>query len=198
VEAGQMRRGATIGMGDAAVGGGQDPAQIFALIVGVVYLAIGVLGFAATGTAGFVDDGTDKVIGFDLNGFHNVVHIGVGLFLLAVSRLRDPVITQGVLIGGGLVYIVAAFLGFTNNAQILSIDDSVAPDNFLHLFSGLAALIVGLASAAGTEPRPIDASIEPRVVPRTRPGAPTAAAVADTDSSAAGGPREDVPYRWRR
>ena len=196
MEAGQMRRGAMIGMGDAAVGGGEDPAQIFALIVGVVYLAIGVLGFAVTGTAGFVADGTDKAIGFDLNGFHNVVHIGVGLFLLSVSRLRDPVITQGVLIGGGLVYIIAAFLGFTNNAQILSINDSVAPDNFLHLFSGLAAVIVGLASAAGTEPRPVDASIEPRVVPRTRPAAPAPATVSDTEPAAVDLPREDVPYRW--
>ena len=122
-------------------------AQLFALIVGVAYLAVGVVGFAATGFTGVATEGGDKLIGFDLNVFHNVVHLVIGGFLLAVSRLSDPTIAQGVLIGGGLVYILAALLGFMNELQILSIDSELAPDNFLHLFSGIAAFAVGVIGA---------------------------------------------------
>jgi hypothetical protein len=128
-------------------------AQLFALVVGVTYLAVGLVGFAATGFTGVVTDGGDKLIGFDLNIFHNVVHLVIGGLLLVVSRLPDPVIAQGVLIGGGLVYILAALLGFLNELQILSIDDELALDNFLHLFSGLAALIVGILGAMQTSAR---------------------------------------------
>ena len=118
--------------------------QTFALVVGVVYLAVGIVGFAVTGATGVTTDGADKLIGFDLNVFHNVVHLAIGLGFIAVSQLRDPTITQGVVIGGGLVYVLAGLLGFLNELQILSIDSEIAPDNFLHLFSGLAAVAFGL------------------------------------------------------
>jgi ABC-type transport system involved in multi-copper enzyme maturation permease subunit len=122
-------------------------AQVFALIVGVTYLLVGLVGFAVTGFTGVVTDGADKLIGFDLNIFHNVVHLVIGLVLLVVSRLPDASIAQGVLIGGGLVYILAAGLGFLNELQILSIDSELAPDNFLHLFSGIAAVAAGIIGA---------------------------------------------------
>lgn len=126
---------------------GQDGANItqaFALVVGVVYLAVGVVGFAVTGFTGVTTDGADKLIGFDLNVFHNVVHLAIGAGFIAVSRLSDPTITQGVVIGAGLVYVLAGLLGFLNQLQILSIDAELAADNFLHLFSGLAAVIFGI------------------------------------------------------
>ena len=127
-------------------GGGRNVTQLFALVVGIVYLAVGIVGFAVTGFTGLVTDGQDKLIGFDLNVFHNVVHLAIGAGFIIFSRL-DATITQGVVIGGGLVYVLAAILGFLNQLQILSIDDVFAPDNFLHLFSGLAAVIFGLLGA---------------------------------------------------
>ena len=63
--------------------------------------------------------------------FHNVVHLAIGAGFIAVSRL-DATITQGVVIGAGLVYLLAGLLGFPN------------ADNFLHLFSGAAAVLFGL------------------------------------------------------
>ena len=96
---------------------------------------------------GITTDGADKLVGFDLNVFHNVVHLAIGLGFIVVSRLQDPTVAQGVVIAGGLVYILAGALGFLNEMQILSIDDEFAPDNFLHLFSGLAAVIFGVLGA---------------------------------------------------
>jgi hypothetical protein len=127
-------------------------AQPFALIVGVVYLAVGLVGFAVTGFTGVTTDGGDDLLGFDLNIFHNVVHAVIGLILIVVSQV-DAAITQGVLIGGGLVYILAAGLGFLNELQILSINDELAADNFLHLASGLAAFAVGLIGAKQSSAR---------------------------------------------
>jgi Domain of unknown function (DUF4383) len=125
---------------------GQNIAPPIAFIVGVVYLVVGLVGFVATGFDGFTANDGDTLLGFDVNIFHNIVHLAIGLGLIVFSRL-DPVITQGVLIGGGLVYLLAAGLGFLNELQILSIDDSLAADNFLHLVTGSAAVLVGLIGA---------------------------------------------------
>lgn len=129
--------------------GHSNAAQVFALVAGAVYALVGVIGFAATGFDGVTADGPDKLIGFDLNIFHNVVHLAIGLGFLLASRL-DATLTQGIIIGGGLVYVLAAVLGFVNELQILSINDEVAPDNFLHLISGSAAILFGLIGARQT------------------------------------------------
>lgn len=121
------------------------PAQLGALVVGVLYLGVGLVGFLFTGFTGWVVDTREDLLGFDLNGFHNIVHLGIGAILIGVSIVREPTITQGVLIGGGLVYLLAAALGFTGNlGSLLSIDGLFASDNFLHLGSGLGAILFGL------------------------------------------------------
>lgn len=124
-------------------------AHMLAPVIGVVYLAIGVLGFIVTGFNGIVANGNADFLGFDLNGFHNVVHIVIGAYLILVTKF-DTTVTEGALIGGGLVYLLAAFLGFGNHLQILSINSANAADNYLHLVSGAAALLIGLASASRT------------------------------------------------
>ncbi len=127
-------------------------AQLFAVVVGITYLAIGVIGFAATGFSGAVLDGPDALIGFDLNPLHNVVHIGVGAILLTAGLMSEPTIAQGALIGGGTVYVLAALLGFLGGLEIISINDGdeLAPDNFLHLLSGAAAFAAGVLGARQT------------------------------------------------
>jgi hypothetical protein len=131
---------------------GKSFAQQGALLIGAAYLAIGIAGFFVTGFDHFTADGTDKLLGFGINPFHNLVHLSIGAYLMLVARFENPV-TEGALIGGGLVYLVAAFLGFGNHAQILSIHSSMAADNYLHLSSGVAALGLGLFSAMGSGAR---------------------------------------------
>lgn len=123
-------------------------------MVGIGYALIGVVGFIVTGLTGWVVNTDEALLGFDLNGFHNVVHIGVGAILIGASQVREPSVTQGILIGGGLVYLVAAFLGFTEDLdELLSIDGSAAPDNFLHTVSGVLAIAVGLLGGTVSRPR---------------------------------------------
>lgn len=142
----------------SASAGGHNIARTFAVVLGVGYLAGGVIGFAATGFSGVVSDGDASLLGLDINIFHNVVHLSIGAGLLIASRLRDVTVTQGILIGVGLFYLLAAVLGFINYLQIISIDGNApnfALDNFLHLFSGGASVVFGLIGVRqqGHEPR---------------------------------------------
>jgi hypothetical protein len=129
-------------------GSQQNIARPIALILGVVYLAAGVIGFAATGFHGFVTPHGDSFLGFPINIFHNIVHIGIGAFLIVAARLPDATMTQGILLGVGIVYVAATLLGFLGKLPIIAVTSAGNPDNFLHLASAAVAVIGGLAGAA--------------------------------------------------
>ncbi|MDQ6605251.1 MAG: DUF4383 domain-containing protein [Actinomycetota bacterium] len=122
-------------------------ARPFALVVGVVYLAAGLIGFGATGFSGLVESHGPSLLGLHINIFHNIFHIVVGLAFIVVSQVRDTAITQGVLIGGGVIYLAAALLGFLDKLPIIAVNGSLALDNFFHLFSGAAAVLFGVLAA---------------------------------------------------
>ena len=130
-------------------------ARIAALLLGLSYVAAGVVGFAETGFTGFVANTDESFLGFfDLNIFHNIVHLAIGLGLVIASRMSDITITQGVLIGVGLFYALAAVLGFINYLQIISINSSVSVDNFFHLLTGVVALLFGLLGVSQQDDSP--------------------------------------------
>jgi len=147
-------------------------ARPFALFFGLGYLVVGVVGFAATGfDEGIVANTDDALFGiFDLNIFHNIVHMAIGAGLIVASRANDATVTQGIVIGLGLFYTVAAGLGFLNYLQIISIDTSLAPDNFLHLASALLPLIFGLIAV-----RQQSRNMAENEPPHTRAGIPVPA-----------------------
>jgi hypothetical protein len=127
-------------------------AQVVAVLVGVVYTAIGIIGFGVTGFTDFFSSTAGKTLaGFGINPFHNLVHLAIGLYLLWAAT-RDTAVTEGALIGGGGVYVVAAITGFIYaHIPVLSIVTSGAADNYLHLVSGVTAMLVGVISAAATQ-----------------------------------------------
>ncbi len=146
-------------------------ARPVALVLGLSYVAAGLIGFTVTGFTGPVVLNTpDRFLGFfDLNIFHNIVHVAIGGGLIVASRMRDLSITQGTLIGVGLFYALAALLGFLNYLQLISINTSLSFDNFFHLLTAAVAIIFGLigirqqsesvparAGAASAGPRPIE------------------------------------------
>lgn len=131
--------------GRAVVGSDFSLAQLGAVVVGVAYILAGVVGFAITGFGDYVQDTNDTLLGFDINPFHNTFHLVVGVYLLFAAAM-GRVITEGALIGGGVTYLLAAFLGFDNRLQIISINDAFASDQFLHIASGATALLLGIFS----------------------------------------------------
>jgi hypothetical protein len=132
---------------------GRSPAQLYALIFGVVLVAAGIIGFfysAAFGSPGEVD----AVLGIlDVNAWHNIVHIATGaLGLLAFAGGYDY--ARKYAFGLGAVYIVVAIWGFVigDGHSILGFIPINTEDNFLHVLIGIAGIGAGLATPASESP----------------------------------------------
>jgi hypothetical protein len=121
----------------------RSTAQLYALVVGAVLVIVGILGFfvsTAFGTPGK----TGPLLGlFDVNGWHNLVHIASGALLLAVAGRADTART--VVLAFGAVYVLVFILGLVMN-PILGIIPVNGADNILHLLLALSAIGAGLAS----------------------------------------------------
>jgi hypothetical protein len=134
-----------------------SPARLYATLVGAVLVVAGIIGFFyeasfATGA----DIQADEVFGLlAVNGWHNVVHILLGLLGLAMAGTTSSARTYS--IGVGVLYIILAVWGFleTENGYGVLID--LVPinteDNFLHLILGITGIGAGLATPSDTAPR---------------------------------------------
>jgi Domain of unknown function (DUF4383) len=116
---------------------------------GAFYLAVGVFSFAGSGFNGITQNGPDKFLGLSVNPAHNLIHIGIGLFLIVLGLQKNSAAAEGAVMGVGLFYIVAFVIGVIapDNLTILSMHGAGDPDNFLHLLSGVGLLTVGLLSS---------------------------------------------------
>ena len=129
-----------------ARGAARTPAQTFALAFGVVYLAVGILGFAATGFDEFFADQFDeKLLVFPVNPAHNVVHILIGAAWLAGSRAHAAAKSVNTAIGGA--YLLVFVLGLFGALKWLAIDNGFNADQLLHLVTGALGVYFGTAGA---------------------------------------------------
>jgi hypothetical protein len=132
----------------------RSAAQIYALVIGVTLVAVGILGFFYSASFG-TGDGTerDAVLGIlDVNGWHNVVHLAPGALGLAVAASYGG--ARAYALGLGVVYLVVALLGFIagNGDEIFNLIPVNTEDNVLHLLIGVGG--VGAALATPTEQAP--------------------------------------------
>jgi hypothetical protein len=131
-----------------------NPARLYAGLVGAVLVIAGIIGFFYESE--FTDNKAvrDAVFGIlDVNGWHNVVHILTGaLGLLAYGAGAYAARTYA--LGLGVVYIVVAVWGFIvgDGDSILSIIPVNTEDNVLHALLGVAGIGAGLASPAAAAP----------------------------------------------
>ena len=136
----------------------RSPAQLYALIFGVVLVGAGILGFFYESSFSSGDDAPrDAVLGIlDVNGWHNVVHIASGVVGLAVAGSYANARLYA--LGFGAVYIVVAILGFIygNGDEIFDIIPINTEDNVLHALIGVAGIGAGMATPA--EPAPTTAT----------------------------------------
>lgn len=132
----------------AKEGAGRTLAQGFCLVTGLVLIAVGVLGFFFGGSDFTIGPGVsgENFIVFEVNGWHNVVHIATGAFLLLMAASARTAITGALVFG--VVYVAVTVLGFIDGDDLLTLAPVNTADNFLHLALAVAALLIG-ATAGG-------------------------------------------------
>jgi Domain of unknown function (DUF4383) len=129
-----------------------------ALLVGAVFLIVGVLGFIPGITshygqlefAGHTSDA--KLLGlFEVSILHNIVHILFGLAGLAAGR-STSLSAQRFLIGGGVVYLLLWVYGLAvgkeDKANFVPVNTA---DNWLHLALGAGMIVLGVTLGQVTQ-----------------------------------------------
>jgi hypothetical protein len=121
-------------------------AKTLGMLFGIVFLAVGILGFVP-GVTTTGADGMPMLLNiFMVNTVHSIVHIASGVvFLLAsmsgagAARLWFQVF--------GVIYAVVAVLGFmTPNGMLLGLISNNPADTWLHVVLAVAMLAIGFGS----------------------------------------------------
>ena len=129
--------------------------QTAALVVGVVFLLVGILGFIPGITTHYSDlkfaghNSDAELLGiFNTSILHNIVHLLFGIAGIALSRTWDGARTF--LIYGGVIYLVLFVYGLIfhgeNGGNWIPVNWA---DNILHLLLGVG--MVGLGVVLGKE-----------------------------------------------
>ncbi|GGO30837.1 DUF4383 domain-containing protein [Microbispora bryophytorum] len=127
----------------------RTPVQTAALIVGAVFLLVGVLGFIPGITRNvdrlqFAGHHSDAMLLglFEVSILHNIVHLLFGVAGLTLARTRAG--ARSYLVGGGAVYMVlwlyGLLVGHDSAANFVPVNNA---DNWLHLFLGLGMIALG-------------------------------------------------------
>lgn len=130
---------------------GWTPAQRFAAAFGVVYLVVGIAGFALTGVSDFAGHHHHTLLIFAVNPLHNVIHLVLGIAWLAAAPRHRAACLVNLTIG--VVLGLVTVLGFVGVTDMLGMSGFADPDNFLHLATATLALYFGSVAAGGAESR---------------------------------------------
>lgn len=128
---------------------GKTLAQIYSLVLGAVLVLVGILGFLVEPSFAVGDEAQrGTLIAFDINGWHNVVHLLSGIIGIAMAKTAAS--ARLFAIGYGVVYLLVTVLGFIvgDGGLLLSIIPINTADNLLHLVIALSGIAIGMASPA--------------------------------------------------
>jgi Domain of unknown function (DUF4383) len=118
-----------------------------AILFGVVFLLVGILGFVPSITK------DEMLLGiFHVNFAHNVVHLASGaVFLLCGMAGAGP--SRMFFKIFGIVYALVAVLGFYyGDNAILGIISNNSADTWLHIVLAVVMLFLGFGASSGGEP----------------------------------------------
>lgn len=129
---------------------GRTPVQMATLVVGFIFLLVGILGFIP-GVTGNYD--AMKLAGhhsgallfgvFQVSILHNIVHLLFGVVGIGMARTVPG--SQGYLVVGGIIYLVLWIYGLVTGgesaANFVPLNDA---DNWLHLGLGVGMIVLGL------------------------------------------------------
>ncbi len=113
-----------------------------AAVFGAVYTLVGLAGFFVSETFAATDDNT--LLGFEVNHLHNIVHLLIGLALIAASRRHDS--ARGANLAIGATYVVLGLFGGLINGTAVDVLGLNLAAHFLHLASGVVLLGTALAA----------------------------------------------------
>lgn len=132
------------GRDETMITAGRNLAQMFCIVTGAVLLIVGVLGFISDASfdAGSNVEGSE-FLGFEVKGWHNLVHIATGAFLLAVAGNAATAITGA--LAFGVLYVVVFLWGLIDDTVLWLVPINAA-DNVLHLILAIAAIVAALAA----------------------------------------------------
>jgi hypothetical protein len=129
---------------------GRAPVQFASVVVGAVFLLVGIAGFIpgittnydALTFAGHHSDA--QLLGiFNVSVLHNIVHLLFGVLGLALSRTFTG--SRNYLVGGGVVYGLLFVYGLViDHHSAANFVPLNAADNWLHLALALGMLALGL------------------------------------------------------
>ncbi len=131
------------------------PVQWAALLVGAVFLVVGIAGFIPGITTNYDtlawagQDSDAKLIGlFEVSILHNIVHLIFGVAGLALARAVTT--ARWYLIVGGIVYLVlwlyGLFIDQNSDANFVPLNTA---DNWLHLVLGIVMVAAGVLLTSG-------------------------------------------------
>jgi hypothetical protein len=125
--------------------------QSVAMLVGIVFLAVGILGFIPGITTDYGDmafageDSEAELLGlFRVSILHNIVHLLFGVAGLALARTWDG--ARNFLIGGGAIYLLLWLLGLIGGLDWLPANDV---DHWLHFVLGVGMIGAGVVTTRG-------------------------------------------------
>jgi hypothetical protein len=131
--------------------------QQFALIVGVTFLLVGLLGFIPGITTDYDsmtfaghESGAQLFGIFGVSVLHNIVHLLFGVAGIALSRTAST--ARAFLIGGGVVYLVLWLYGLlidkAGDANFVPVNSA---DDWLHFVLGVGMIALGFVGARAAE-----------------------------------------------
>jgi hypothetical protein len=138
--------------GNTVAGRGKTWPELLALAFGAIYTLIGIIGFFITGFDNFFSHTGETLLGFEINGMHNVVHILIGVAGLVLARTLAGARTYGWLlaVGYGAAFVYGLF-AVGEDWDFLSLN---AADNVLHILTAVVGLVIALAPVrTGTRAR---------------------------------------------
>lgn len=120
-------------------------AKTVSLLIGVVFIAVGLLGFIDNPIIGASHEAI-----FHADTFHNGVHIGSGILFVLIA-VAAPGFASILMILFGIVYLLIGVAGLISYGtdgfgKVLGVLHVNGADNLLHVGLGLLILIAGIAT----------------------------------------------------
>ncbi|WP_181958467.1 DUF4383 domain-containing protein [Nonomuraea diastatica] len=133
----------------------RSPVQLAALVVGLVFLLVGVLGFIPGITTNYGDlqfaghHSDAMLLGiFQVSILHNIVHLLFGIAGVTLARSWSG--ARGYLIVGGIIYLVLWLYGLLiNQDSAVNFVPVNTADNWLHLVLGVGMIALGVLLTRG-------------------------------------------------